>query len=184
MFVQRGYQAVSIDEVARKAKVSKPTVYAYFESKDQLFITILEEACAKIAAPLIAPEIDHLPIQEVLVAHARSYARAALNLDILSLNRLMIAEAKRAPDFARRYYNAGPGAAYRAIEEFLRKRVAAGEIDCEDCETAARMYASSIISPYRLRIHLLVDDKPDWDRIDEQSAFAVKVFTRGLKPLR
>ena len=41
----QGYGAVSMDAIARAAGVSKATLYAYFSSKDQLFATIIGEAC-------------------------------------------------------------------------------------------------------------------------------------------
>ena len=41
LFLAHGYGAVSMDAVARTAGVSKATLYAYFDSKDQLFATIV-----------------------------------------------------------------------------------------------------------------------------------------------
>ena len=41
----QGYGAVSMDAIARAAGVSKATLYAYFSSKDQLFATIISDAC-------------------------------------------------------------------------------------------------------------------------------------------
>src|SRR3954453_623076 len=42
LFRRRGYTRVSLDEIARSAKVTKKTVYYHFESKDQLLATVLE----------------------------------------------------------------------------------------------------------------------------------------------
>jgi AcrR family transcriptional regulator len=44
MFGERGYHAVSMDEIAQAAGVSKPMVYAYFESKEGLFLACVELA--------------------------------------------------------------------------------------------------------------------------------------------
>jgi len=42
LFAEKGYETTSIDEIAAKAGITKPVVYDHFESKEQLFIAILE----------------------------------------------------------------------------------------------------------------------------------------------
>lgn len=51
LFAARGYGAVSMDAIARSADVSKATLYAHFESKDQLFATIVQVACLENIMP-------------------------------------------------------------------------------------------------------------------------------------
>src|SRR5947208_2419528 len=43
LFGQHGFKRVAIDEIARKAGVSKGTVYNYAESKDDLYFRVVEE---------------------------------------------------------------------------------------------------------------------------------------------
>ncbi|MFE0178968.1 TetR/AcrR family transcriptional regulator [Streptomyces sp. NPDC059002] len=51
IFGQRGYQAASMDEIAELAGVSKPLVYLYLNSKEELFTAcIRREAAALVAA--------------------------------------------------------------------------------------------------------------------------------------
>src|SRR3954451_25099586 len=45
LFMAEGYGAVSMDAVARRAGVSKATLYAHFGAKDRLFAAIIHEAC-------------------------------------------------------------------------------------------------------------------------------------------
>ena len=42
LFAERDYDAVSMEEIARAADVSKPMVYAYFESKQQLLMACID----------------------------------------------------------------------------------------------------------------------------------------------
>ncbi|MGH8326678.1 MAG: TetR/AcrR family transcriptional regulator, partial [Steroidobacteraceae bacterium] len=46
LFMAEGYDAVSMDAIARAADVSKATLYAYFASKERLFASLIGEACA------------------------------------------------------------------------------------------------------------------------------------------
>ncbi len=62
MFAERGYQAVSMEEVAQAAGVTKPMVYAYFESKEGLFLAVVDAAAASLAVTVeeaTPPELPH-----------------------------------------------------------------------------------------------------------------------------
>jgi AcrR family transcriptional regulator len=62
LFARRGYEAVSMDEIARAAGVSKPMVYAYFESKEGLFLGCVERATAALMRTLeevTPPSLPH-----------------------------------------------------------------------------------------------------------------------------
>ncbi|MGI8802256.1 MAG: TetR/AcrR family transcriptional regulator [Solirubrobacteraceae bacterium] len=50
LFGERGYHNVSMDEIAQAAGVSKPMVYAYFESKEGLFLACVELATTELVA--------------------------------------------------------------------------------------------------------------------------------------
>jgi AcrR family transcriptional regulator len=49
LFSERGYQGASMDELARRAGVTKPVVYELFGSKDGLFRTCLERSAERLA---------------------------------------------------------------------------------------------------------------------------------------
>ena len=53
LFREHGYGAVSMDQIAREAGVSKATVYAHFVSKDQLFAAMIHNACRVYAEGLV-----------------------------------------------------------------------------------------------------------------------------------
>jgi len=55
LFNQRGFHATSLDDIAERLNVSKPTVYYYVESKDQILLE-----CVKIALDLMQAGIDEV----------------------------------------------------------------------------------------------------------------------------
>lgn len=57
LFIQKGYRAVTMDEIAAVADISKMTVYKYFESKEALFLHTLNRLAERNRERLIA-EID------------------------------------------------------------------------------------------------------------------------------
>src|SRR5512142_87491 len=41
LFLEKGYQGTSMDEIAAAARISKQTIYTHFESKEQLFADLV-----------------------------------------------------------------------------------------------------------------------------------------------
>ncbi|HZC98334.1 MAG TPA: helix-turn-helix domain-containing protein, partial [Bradyrhizobium sp.] len=46
IFLQRGYQSASLDEIAERAPASKPTIYAHFPGKEALFEAVVARVVA------------------------------------------------------------------------------------------------------------------------------------------
>lgn len=180
LFITHGFAGVSIDEIARRARVSKPTIYAHFGDKERLFLHILETACAKLIAPLVSEDARGLPIADVLRHHAHHYSRAVLAPEVVALHRLCVGEALRFPSISRRYFEQGPEMAHKALAAFLQERADAGEINCPDCDLAAWHYASLVIATTRTRLLFRVDEVPQWQEIDRLVESAVELFLRGI----
>ena len=90
LFMAHGYGAVSMDAVARAAGVSKATLYAHFSSKDQLFATIIGEACRqKIALAELLPA-DATDLRAALAAFGGRLLRFFLEERPLALHRVVI----------------------------------------------------------------------------------------------
>ncbi len=66
LFTQRGFDGVSVREIAERAQVTKPVIYYYFENKEDLYQQLLEQAFARMAR--LHDEIYHadLDIREKL----------------------------------------------------------------------------------------------------------------------
>lgn len=182
LFVQQGYERTSVDEIARRAGVSKPTIYAHFGDKAGLFSHILVDACSRLLRPIVGTESDTRPIAEVLLDFARIYTRTVLAPEVIALHRLFIAEAERFPELGQRYYAAGPRAVHAEIARFLRRRAALGEIACADPDMTASQFAATVLTPARLELLFRVTDEPNWTEVDRYSAAAVDALVVSLRP--
>jgi AcrR family transcriptional regulator len=65
-FSQRGLSGARIDEIAAKTKCSKRMIYYYFDSKEGLYLRVLEAAYSKVRAFEASLELDDLPPVEAL----------------------------------------------------------------------------------------------------------------------
>ncbi|MFQ5899456.1 MAG: TetR/AcrR family transcriptional regulator [Candidatus Methylomirabilia bacterium] len=66
IFAERDYHAVSMDEVARVARVGKGTLYRYFDSKEDLYLSLIDEALVLLTDRLEEEQRADLPPAEAL----------------------------------------------------------------------------------------------------------------------
>jgi AcrR family transcriptional regulator len=100
VFLERGFEGASIDEIAEVARSGKPTIYARFHDKRALFTEVVTRDILsritefKVAAPTGAT------IEERLTSAAITLVHWGFDSDRIGLMRLAIAEARRFPDLA------------------------------------------------------------------------------------
>jgi TetR/AcrR family transcriptional repressor of mexJK operon len=100
LFMAQGYGAVSMDAIARAAGVSKATLYAYFSSKDQLFATIIGEACRQnIAVTNFLPD-GETDVLAGLTVFAGNTLRFLVEARSLAIHRVVVSESAL-PELAR-----------------------------------------------------------------------------------
>lgn len=68
LFYLHGYQASTIDMIAERAELSKGTIYTYFESKDELYVSAVIEAFLELEKRLIVTASQDLAVEEKIKA--------------------------------------------------------------------------------------------------------------------
>lgn len=68
LFTKFGYKKVSMDEIAREAKVTKKTIYSYFKDKDSMFLYFVDEELEKIKKELEKNQNEKTPFIEVVAS--------------------------------------------------------------------------------------------------------------------
>lgn len=157
-FAQSGYAGTSMDAIAAGAGISKPTLYQYFASKEQLFTAVMQ---ARRDDMLLAFE---QPVPDTMAAtlhdFAWRYANTILRPDLLSLARLIIGEAQRFPEIGRAYQASGPDRVLEGIMRYLSVQRDAGRLDFEDAELAAQDLWGLVLSAPRTRALYEPDTPP------------------------
>ncbi|MGB7249327.1 MAG: TetR/AcrR family transcriptional regulator [Phormidesmis sp.] len=107
VFATQGYAAASMDRIAKTAGVSKPTLYTYFNSKEGLFIALIQQMM-QISNQMLAnlpmtPEAQ-APPDEVLLKLATSVLEEfSKNQMLLTLMRIIIGESGRFPELSQTF---------------------------------------------------------------------------------
>lgn len=126
LFLDEGYAATSMDAVAARAGVSKATIYAHFEGKDQLFAAIMHRRCE--ASFVFATPDDGFDAAKTFTIYAERLLTLLMTPDALALYRVVVAESARAPELAQAFYETGPLRGKTAISASVARLQAKGEL--------------------------------------------------------
>ena len=105
VFLEVGFERTAMDAVAARAKTSKRSLYAHFESKERLFLEVVELVRGLVLARLGNPG-DHAtnPV-EALTRFCERYLEILLYQATVQMCRVSMAEAARFPEGAGRYFD-------------------------------------------------------------------------------
>lgn len=153
VFAAEGYSGTSMDAIAAKAGVSKPTLYQYFGTKEQLFTEIMLAERNQMLDAFDNPGSADMVAD--LHAFAWHYADTVMRPEFLSLARLIIGEAQRFPEIGRAYQAAGPDRVLADMMAYLALLRANGRLVFDDAELAAEDLWGLILSaPRNQALHL------------------------------
>ncbi|MGH7189599.1 MAG: TetR/AcrR family transcriptional regulator [Acetobacteraceae bacterium] len=182
LFMAEGYDAVSMDAIARAADVSKATLYAYFASKERLFASLIGEACA-ISGPGAVALLDaDTDVRATLTELAGRMLRFALEERSLAIYRVVMAESVRFPEIGRAYYERGPAVGRRALAAWLDRQMKAGKLRQGDPEVAAEQFSGLLRTHLHLRALLGIGPAPTKAEIDAVATAAAETFLNAYAP--
>jgi AcrR family transcriptional regulator len=137
LFLTQGYGSVTMAMIAAAVGGSKGTLYGYFSSKEEIFAAFVVSAGQQRWQEFICLDEEPSDIESGLLALARRYLRLLLSPEIMSVNRLVIAEAARFPELGRIFYDNGPKSVIGTVASTLQKAAEAGELTLDDPLSAA-----------------------------------------------
>jgi AcrR family transcriptional regulator len=139
LFLDLGFDAASMGEIARAAGVSKGTLYVYFADKNRLFEAIVEEE--SLEQGKVAFNFD--PARDVtttLTDFGQAYIQLLCRPGVGSATRTVMAIAERMPEVGRRFYENVIALTIHRLAGYLEARVAAGDLEIEDSKLAAAQF--------------------------------------------
>ncbi len=179
MFLEAGYGATTMDEIATRARVSKQTIYHHFGSKDVLFGAMVEDRCERFLEPIANVELASDEIVENLRTLGRNFLNRVLSPSSLALHRLVVAESNRFPDLGRLSYEAGPRRVVERLARFLEARAERCGLSIPEPEIAAEQFFGALLGLLQLEAILCNEPERCVQRIDGYVDHAVTVFLKG-----
>jgi TetR/AcrR family transcriptional repressor of mexJK operon len=184
LFMAQGYGPVSMDAIAREAGVSKATLYAHFTSKDQLFATIIGEACrSKIGAAdvLIGTDIAGTgDLGAALRAFGVRMVHFLMDPPTQAIYRVVVAECGRFPELGEAFYESGPAHFLEFFSGWIGKQMRAGRLRDADPDVAAEQFVAMIRGGIHIRISVGLPVQRDDATIERHVANVVDTFLRAF----
>lgn len=119
LFLEKGFQSTSVDEIAEQAPASKPTIYSHFAGKEALFAAVV----ARVINGLTSFE-GYVPggrtVQEKLTGLGTAITERAIDNSV-DVFRATIAEAQRSPGLSRDVHEASRKRAAGAVSQLLNE---------------------------------------------------------------
>jgi AcrR family transcriptional regulator len=181
VFLAQGFDAASMGEIARRAKVSKGTLYVYFDSKEHLFEAITHEACAAQAEGVFSLDPTDHDVEAVLTRLGRGFVKFLCRSDALSPLRTVISISERMPEIGRKFYESGPAKGVAILRRYLESQVAVGKLVIDDCEVAAAQFLDSCHATIFKRLLFNAGEEPTDERINYVVNIAVRTFLAAHK---
>lgn len=166
-FAEKGYAATRIDDVAKRAGVSKGLTYLYYKTKEDLFKAVVKNVVVRRVDSLIGDvESTDMSSEAFIRGPLLSFMKRVPGSPIAMVIRLLIAEGRRHPDLVDYYYDNVVARGLAAIRDFIERGVERGEFK----PAARELQPQLLMAPVMLSMiwRLLFTDKPlDTDRLME-----------------
>ena len=156
LFLEKGFNAVSLDDIVQVCGGSKAAVYQYFGSKKGLLGALFEYRCENFFKenPLFERKVGQ-SLHDTLLQTAKKAYNAFNAPDNIAFTRLMVEESQRDPELAQLAYDTGPKRGLMIITKLLEHAHAQGEIDCPyPYESATLFFGMLRHSQWRLLVGL------------------------------
>jgi len=181
LFFTAGYGATTIEAVAKRARISKRTLYHRFDDKSALFSAVVHRTIDRLRPPDHVPLLDGANLQEILQRLAGLILRAALSAPAIALNRLIVAESARFPKLAAVVTEqGGTEEAIKLIAGVLEREARAGHLTVDAPIFAAQQFLHMVISwPQRRAMGLGKPMTPA--ELDAWASDVVNLFLNGCR---
>lgn len=146
LFVEKGYAATRLEEVAARAGVSKGTLYLYFDSKEALFKAVIREG---VVPAIDAGEAMLETFADDPVALLRAFLHAWWerigSTELGGLPKLMMSEAGNFPDVAAYYNEAVIQRGLGLLRTAVRRGIDAGVFRAVDLDLVGTLLIAPLV---------------------------------------
>ena len=177
VFLASGFSDTTMQMVAVRACASKETLYRHFGSKEGLFAEVVGNRARRLLVRLDAEIERPSDIEAVLRDLGVTLLEIMTSPEVISLMRIVVAEAPRDPALGRIFYAIGPERTRSRLTDFLAAARTRGEFLGDNPGVAASIFLGAITAQSHIE-RLLLQDPPamSGDEIRERVGEVVAMF--------
>lgn len=181
IFLARGFDAASMNDIAKAAGVSKGTLYVYFKDKEELFGAIVLLECTVQAEGLFDLDPRDPDVESTLTRLGIAYIHFLCRPEKASALRTVIAIADRMPSIGRQFYETGPSKGIAKLAAYLKAQTEAGVLKVEEPEIAAAQFMETCQGTLFKPVLFNFAPPPSEERIKLVVSIAVRVFMAAYR---
>jgi AcrR family transcriptional regulator len=122
VFLEKGYERASTNEIARRAQTSKQTLYALFPTKADLFVAVMSAHTEQFFARHVYYIESNKSPRQTLTEIGYTVLNLFSAPEFLALYRILVAETHNFPDLARDLWRQGVERGNVLLAEYLQSR--------------------------------------------------------------
>jgi len=179
LIVRDGYQATSVEAIARAAQVSKKTIYSQFENKAGLFAAIVDRLAASRSEGIFGP--DDGPLYEGLLDRAEKILDASFDETGLRFGIVMFREGRNFPELGRSLDASARERFFKPIERFLTSCLKRGLIRDLDIPFTAKSFFYLLTGDIQIATSQGIMPKMSAAQRKAHARSVCDIFVRGVE---
>ena len=179
LFMTRGFRGVSMDLIAATTPVSKPTLYAHFKNKRDLFAAVVANRCQALIESFEDTLKSNMDTRAALETLGDKFLDMVLHKDSIYMHRIIMAEVQQFPEMARMLYESGPIQSLSFMTNYFQKLAKAGQLKIDDAAKAAELFLSMLKGHMYTQCSLGIQEDVPATQRHYHARSVVEVFMRA-----
>ena len=153
VFLEKGYAGASINEMCRRARISKETVYRHFKNKEALFAAVIDHELEGFWAALNPLNFEYadMAMEQVLVKAGIKMMLQLASPQTLALRRTIFHDSAYRPEIGHLYYSHGPEKTYQQLTHYFDTQKNKGYQSSFDSSKLSEYYLAMLLHKTTLR---------------------------------
>jgi AcrR family transcriptional regulator len=178
-FAEKGFTATKVEDVARRAGVSKGLLYLYFKTKEELFKAVIRSVVMPRVDELTrALDSSELGAEDFIRGPMLAFMKRLPGSPASIVIRLMISEAPKHPDLVDFYWDNVASRGLGALRQLLERGVANGEFR----DSAVNELPQLFIAPVMMSVVwgiVFADRSLDTDKLIETQVDMILAYIKA-----
>lgn len=175
LFLESGFDGISMSDIATKVGGSKATLYGYFSSKEEIFVAVMMANARKLAEKAFSALDEKVPLDKKLVRFGYEYLAFILSQDMIDMKRRVMAHSDKV-DIASQVYKCGIATSWQRVAELLERGMKEKKVKKSDPWLAAMQFKSLLEADLMTKRLFGIDKKLNKKILPTAVDNALKVF--------
>lgn len=178
-FAHSGYAATSMENVARRAGVSTKTLYRLLPNKATLFEAMVTDRIDRFVSVVKLRVCEGGDVEAALSEALMVCAELMLDGDVISLQRVILADNDKFPEIAETFYRRAITRTQDTLANWLRAEHKRGTIDLDDADAAAGILLGMLAFQPHRAVMFGHRPPPTREEREQRARSCASLFLRG-----